>query len=67
MNRFYERQRNWIEFPYVQSLMTLRENPELCTSCVGEACQLGLVQILQKPSLVASLEESKSWTEAPKS
>ena len=54
MNRFYERQGNWIESPYVRSFMTLRENPELCMSCVGEACRLGLVQILQKPSLVAS-------------
>ena len=45
--------------------MALRENPELCKSYVREPCQLGPIQATQKPSLEASLEESKPQTEDP--
>ena len=49
---FCERHGKWTEIPYVQAFMALRENPELCKSCVREPCRLGPVQTIQKPPLV---------------
>ena len=50
---FCKRQGKWTEVPYVQAFMALRENLELCKSCVREPCQLGPIRATQKPSLVA--------------
>ena len=45
--------------------MALRENLELCKSYVREPSWLGPIQAIQKPSLVASLEQHTPQTEDP--